>query len=150
MAGIATTNWDTAEQAEEAFYRAFQNGDLDAMMEVWSEDDDIVCIHPQGPRLVGVQQVRESWAQILQGSPPLRLQLSDQRGVDGDGIAIRYVNENIFLPGDEQARFTVLATNVYRRTNEGWRIILHHASPTPESLRDLQRAQGDNRAPTYH
>jgi len=27
--------------------------------------------------------------------------------------------------------FTVLATNAYRRTDSGWRLVLHHASPSP-------------------
>ena len=37
------------EQAEAAFYSAFEKADLDAMMSVWAEDEDIVCMHPGRP-----------------------------------------------------------------------------------------------------
>jgi len=135
---------ESAEQAEDAFYRAFQARDLHAMMAVWSEEDDIVCIHPQGPRLEGYEQIRDSWAQILENSPPMQFRLSKLRRVDSGSISVRYVNENIYLPNGEQPQFTILATNIYRLTGKGWRIILHHASPTPEALRNLQQVRSED------
>ncbi len=57
----------TPQDAEAAFYEAFEKGDLDAMMGVWADDDDILCVHPAGPRLSGVEQVREAWRQIFSG-----------------------------------------------------------------------------------
>lgn len=144
MVAVEASNFASADQAESEFYRAFQANDLPAMMAVWSNEDDIVCIHPQGPRLEGYEQVRESWKQILQNSPPIRLHLTEQRRIDGDSIAIRYVNENIHLGDDQEPQFTIHATNVYRRTSGGWRIILHHASPTPETLLNLQQRQSED------
>lgn len=143
MAAIKTPKFATADQAESEFYRAFQAHDLPAMMAVWSDEDDIVCIHPQGPRLEGYAQIRQSWAQILHNSPPIRFQFTEQRRIDGDSIAIRYVYENIYLGNGTDPRFTIMATNVYRRTSKGWRIILHHASPTPETLFNLQQRQSE-------
>ena len=55
----------TSEEAEIGFYEAFSNADLDAMMEVWAPSDEIICIHPNGPRLEGVAAVRDSWALIF-------------------------------------------------------------------------------------
>lgn len=141
MVAIGTSRFASAEQAESEFYRAFQAHDLPAMMAVWSDEDDIVCIHPQGPLLEGHEQIRESWTQILRNSPPIRFRLTEQRRVDGDSIAIHYVNENIYLTDGQQPPLTIHATNVYRRTSKGWRIILHHASPTPETLLNLQQRQ---------
>ena len=63
----------TPDDAETAFYDAFERADLAAMMAVWAESDDIVCIHPQGPRLAGFEAVRESWAQIFAGGAQLRV-----------------------------------------------------------------------------
>ncbi len=139
MVAVDPANFASPEQAEKAFYRAFQALDLEAMMAIWSDEDDIVCIHPQGPRLEGYEQIRESWAQILGNSPPIQLRLSAQRRIDSDTIAVHYVNENIYLAAEQQPQFTILATNIYRRTSSGWRIILHHASPTPESLTNMDR-----------
>jgi ketosteroid isomerase-like protein len=38
----------TADDAERAFYEALAKSDLDAMMAVWSEDEETVCILPGG------------------------------------------------------------------------------------------------------
>ena len=58
------TTFPTPQDAETAFYEALEAGNLDAMMEVWAEDEEIVCVHPGGERLVGYDAVRSSWAQI--------------------------------------------------------------------------------------
>ncbi len=59
----------TPEAVQTAFYEALEAGDVDALMEVWSEDDEIVCIHPGGPRLVGHQAIAASWREILSNGP---------------------------------------------------------------------------------
>jgi ketosteroid isomerase-like protein len=59
----------TAQDAENAFYEALERCDLDGMMAVWAEDDEIICVHPTGPRLSGPEQIRESWARIFSGGP---------------------------------------------------------------------------------
>jgi len=129
---------ETAEQAESAFYAAFERADAKAMMEVWSEDDNIMCIHPNGPRLSGQQEVREGWFQIMKYSPNMRFKLTFLDCVQEADLAVHYVNEQIHVGGQDEPEFTVLATNVYRRTQDGWRMVMHHASPTPESLRTMQ------------
>ena len=64
---VSTKIFPTAQDAENAFYEALERGDLEGMMAVWAEDEEIVCVHPGGPRLSGQDQVRESWAQIFSG-----------------------------------------------------------------------------------
>jgi hypothetical protein len=51
------------------------------------------------------------------------------RSVDS-GLAVHVVIESIYLHGDTRPRPPVIATNVYKRTDTGWRMILHHASPS--------------------
>ena len=55
-----STIYTTTEDAEEAFYDAIGRGDLDALMAIWSEDEEIVCIHPTGQRMDGHAAIRES------------------------------------------------------------------------------------------
>ena len=121
----------TAQDAENAFYEALERGDLEAMMAVWAEDEDIICVHPGGPRLCGQDQVRESWRRIFAGGPSPRLAISHQVAVAAMMIAVHSVHENFILPGEPQPRPPILATNVYLRTAAGWRMIVHHASPVP-------------------
>jgi uncharacterized protein (TIGR02246 family) len=121
----------TAQDAENAFYEALERGDLEGMMAVWSEDEDIVCVHPGGPRLAGQDQVRESWAKIFAGGTGPRVHISQQVAVSGMMIAVHSVHENFSVAGDARAHAAVIATNVYLRTAAGWRMIVHHASPAP-------------------
>ena len=121
----------TAQDAESAFYEALERGDLEGMMAVWAEDEDIICVHPAGPRLSGQDQVRESWARIFAGGAGPRVQITQQVAVSGMMIAVHSVYENFSIEGDAKPQVPVIATNVYLRTAAGWRMIVHHASPAP-------------------
>ena len=56
-----------AEFANDAFYLAFNSGDLDQMSAIWSRDYPVVCIHPGWPPLFGYEAVLQSWEQIFTG-----------------------------------------------------------------------------------
>ncbi|MGE0483273.1 MAG: nuclear transport factor 2 family protein [Gammaproteobacteria bacterium] len=118
-------------EAEQAFYAAFEAGDLEAMMRVWAYSFDIVCVHPAGPRLEGVDAIRRSWRHIL-ADPVLRsFDLRGRLVVGSDDIRIHTLEEHIGVPGSHLYAPPVLATNVYHRLDDGWRMILHHASMLP-------------------
>ena len=85
------TLFATPQDAEAAFYEALEKSDLDAMMAVWADDDDIVCVHPGGVRLSGVAQVREAWRQIFAGGQTLRFRLRHQQSLNGMTLAVHSV-----------------------------------------------------------
>jgi ketosteroid isomerase-like protein len=124
-----------AQDAENAFYEALERADLEAMMSVWAEDEEIVCVHPSGPRLTGQDQVRESWRQIFSGAAGARIQVTLQAQTSGIMFAVHSVLETFPVEGEAQPA-TVVATNVYLRTPAGWRILVHHASPAPQRARE--------------
>ena len=123
----------TPDDAETAFYEAFERADIAAMMAVWAETDDVVCIHPQGPRLAGFEAVRESWVQIFAGGAQLRVRTTEARNFDGQTLAVHTVIELVASPGEQSPVTSIHATNVYELTEGGWRMIVHHASPAPEA-----------------
>jgi uncharacterized protein (TIGR02246 family) len=127
---VSSKIFPTAQDAENAFYEALERGDLEGMMAVWAEDEDVICVHPGGPRLCGQDQVRESWARIFAGEARARVQITDQVAVTGMMIAVHSVHERFVSETGEPA-IPILATNVYLRTAAGWRMIVHHASPVP-------------------
>jgi uncharacterized protein (TIGR02246 family) len=134
---VKKSTFPTPQDAEAAFYEALEARDLEAMMEVWAEDEDIVCVHPGGPRLAGYDQVRASWAQILGSGQRLKVHVSNQVVLPGMMLAVHSVHENILVQGEPRPRAPIAATNVYLRTGNGWRMILHHGSPAPQSPRAL-------------
>jgi uncharacterized protein (TIGR02246 family) len=128
---VSARIFPTAQDAEAAFYEALERADLELMMAVWSEDEDILCVHPGGARLTGQDQVRESWRQILAGGARARVHLSQQVAITGPMVAVHGVHENFSVPGEKRPLQAVIATNVYLRTAAGWRMIVHHGSPAP-------------------
>jgi uncharacterized protein (TIGR02246 family) len=129
-----TRNFPTAQDAENAFYEALERADLEAMMAVWAEDEDIVCVHPAGARLAGQDQVRESWSRIFSGGPQARVHVAQQVAASGMMMAVHSVVETFTVEGAQRGDARpapILATNVYLRTGAGWRMVVHHASPAP-------------------
>jgi uncharacterized protein (TIGR02246 family) len=123
----------TAQDAEAAFYEALERADLELMMAVWSEDEEIVCVHPGGPRLAGQDQVRESWRQIFAAGASGRLHVTQQVTIGGTMVAVHSVHENFSRPGENRPLQAVVATNVYLRTAAGWRMVAHHGSAAPSA-----------------
>ena len=123
--------FNTPLEAEAAFYAAFAKRDLDAMMAVWADADDVVCVHPVDTPRVGVAAVREGWTAVLRNEREITFAVQEKHRSDTDTLAVHVVLEHIRIRGRSQP--PVASTNVYRRTESGWRMILHHASPAPEA-----------------
>ena len=130
----------TPDEAETAFYTAFANTDLDSMMAVWLDSDVISCVHPVGPRLNGREAVRASWAGIFRNSGSLKFRLAEVQRIQDGLLAVHVLHEHITVPGEIEERPPAVATNVYQLTDQGWRMILHHASPVATQLRSAPAA----------
>ncbi|MBM3342643.1 MAG: nuclear transport factor 2 family protein [Betaproteobacteria bacterium] len=142
---MKTALYANSQEAEAAFYDALSKNDLDAMMAVWADDDDIYCIHPGAPRIAGVQNVRESWRRIFTGGQSLSFQLRARHELHGMMIAIHSVYEYISVAGQGASRTPMLATNIYLRTDHGWRMVAHHASPAPAAPAAQPSAENEAR-----
>src|SRR3954468_18249448 len=56
----------SAAEVEAAFYEALNRADVEALMALWADDEEIVCIHPGGPRLHGHAAIQASWQAIFE------------------------------------------------------------------------------------
>lgn len=123
----------SAEETEAAFYEALQAADIELLMACWSDDDDVVCVHPGGPRIVGLAAIRATFDAIFSNGS-IRARPENVRKVHGLSSAVHNVLERVDVmtpTGPSQAY--VLATNVYHQTVQGWRMVAHHASPGNQS-----------------
>lgn len=136
-----TPHFLTPEEAEIAFYQAFESADLDIMMRIWSPDDGIACVHPMGKMLRGQTPVREGWRQIFRSGERMHFEVVQEQRNQDQGIAVHVVTENIYLHGEVRARPPVVATNIYKLTELGWRMIVHHASPSVLNTLDRELAR---------
>jgi len=138
---MARKIFPTPADCELAFYDAFERGDLKLMMAVWADEPDTICVHPQGPRLSGLTAIRDAFADIFSHSPgsKARIKVSELRKHQGQTLAIHSVYESFMVDTPPGAAVPepveippVLATNVYLLTPNGWRMIVHHASLSPQ------------------
>jgi len=131
----------TAAETEAAFYDALQRGDVDRLMRLWSDDDEVACVHPNGPRLVGQGAIRAAFEAVLSAGgvdiAPVHV-----RCVESPGCSVHHVLEKVqaaTVQGLQTAY--VLATNVYLRTPQGWLMVAHHASPgQPDEMQEMIEA----------
>ncbi len=118
-----------ADDVETAFYDALQAADIERLMACWADEDDIVCVHPGGARLVGAGAIRASFeALFANGSIAARPERIHR--VEAMAACVHSLIERIdILTPDGPAQAYVTATNVYHKTAQGWRMVAHHASP---------------------
>jgi ketosteroid isomerase-like protein len=119
----------TPDELEAQFYDALRRGDIDALMGVWADDDEIVCVHPGGPRVVGPAAIRAGFEAIF-ANGPIPVHPEQVHRLDALSGTVHHLLEKIEVPTDEGPRTAwVMATNVYLQTAQGWRLVAHHASP---------------------
>lgn len=130
----------SADEVEAAFYEALQQGDATQLMACWSDDDEIVCVHPGSPRLVGPHAVRAAFEAML-AHGGLRVRPQQMHRVQALGSAVHSVVEHVevALP-DGMHVAVVVATNVYHKTPQGWRMVAHHASAATQPPAGAQSA----------
>lgn len=122
----------TPDDVEHAFYDALQLGDIERLMACWADEEDIVCVHPGGPRLVGPVAIRAAFETMFAGGS-IRAYPEQVLRLTAHGCSVHNVVERVELLTDDGLRWAyVMATNVYVKTAQGWRLATHHASPGQE------------------
>lgn len=119
----------TPDDIEAAFYEALQTGDIDKLMACWADEDEIVCIHPGGPRVIGADAIRATFeAMFAHGS--IRAWPEQVRKTESLASVVHNLLERVEVASAEgPMNAWVVATNVYLKTAQGWRMVAHHASP---------------------
>lgn len=135
----------TPEEAEAAFYRSIERADIQELDAVWSLEDSVVCVHPGATRIEGRKAVMDSFADLFFDAPVLNFKIVDTLYTGSDDLAVHLVREEIELDG--QVVSIMVSTNIYQWESGGWRMMLHHASPEPDSafqddFDDFQRFDG--------
>ncbi|MFK0257607.1 nuclear transport factor 2 family protein [Streptomyces sp. NPDC090445] len=147
---MSRTDIEAVEQVNTAFYEAMERGDFDAMSALWLEDE-VSCVHPGWPVLSGRGEVLRSYALIMSHTEYIQFFLTDTKVAVIADTALVTCTENILSggpagDGGELGPLVgqlVVATNVFRRTSEGWRLWSHHGSPVlTESDEDEEEASG--------
>ena len=91
----------------ELFYQAFEQLDVALMDSIWAHQEYVTCIHPGWSIRVGWPAVRDSWVVICTENITSRV-------------------------GENPQNSRVVATNLFERIGDEWKMIHHHGSPLME------------------
>jgi ketosteroid isomerase-like protein len=110
-------------------------------MVCWADEDEIICVHPGGPRSVGAQAIRAVFERMF-ANGTIRAWPERVRKIESLASSVHNVLERIEVMTQEGPREAyVIATNVYHKTAQGWRMVAHHASPgTPQEMQEVSDA----------
>jgi ketosteroid isomerase-like protein len=120
------------QEANRRFYQALSELDLKAMEDVWHHESQVSCVHPGWPPLSGWERVREGWARIFDNTVSQR--------VEPRNVEVRVFGELGWVSCLEQITASsrtggtislAASNNLFLKTKEGWKMILHHASSIP-------------------
>jgi uncharacterized protein (TIGR02246 family) len=130
----------SAQTVEDAFYDALARADLAAMMALWADDDDVVCVHPGGQRLVGLEAIRQAWAAIFENGG-VDARTVDLRVHQTATCEVHHLLEQVTVRNANQTQvIEVSVVNVYVKSARGWHLLIHHASTPIQSERSEAQA----------
>ena len=129
------------DEIEQQFYEALQQGDIERLMAVWSDDEDITCVHPGGPRVVGAGAIRAAFDSMF-ANGTIDARPEKVRRLQTHSCAVHSVLEQVRVMTQEGPHTAwVVATNVYVKGAQGWRLVAHHASPgSPREVQEIVEA----------
>ncbi|MET8696620.1 nuclear transport factor 2 family protein [Streptomyces bauhiniae] len=156
----ADVDVEEVSAANTSFYEAMERGDFEEVAGLWLAPTDlgvdeeyhdpadtgvVSCVHPGWPVLTGRGEVLRSYALIMANTDYIQFFLTDVHVSVTGNTAIVSCTENILSggPAPEEGEELgplvgqlVVATNVFRRTPEGWKLWSHHASPVLATSED--------------
>lgn len=128
---------DRVRETNDRFYAAMNSLDITEMDAVWMDAREAVCVHPGREAITGYERIRESWLMIFAATDSMMIASTNELVTIAGDVAWVACTETISIMTDEGlAAAAAQATNIFRRRTDGWRMILHHASPVPLTTQD--------------
>ena len=117
-------------EANQAFYRAFEKKDIEAMEALCSKGIGSLCIHPGRKALKGWDAIRQSWVQIFKATRYLEIDLDVMSvGISGDLAYVVLVEKVMQVAGNRRLEAKSMATNMFEHMGGKWYLVHHHGSP---------------------
>ena len=118
------------QATNEAFYRAFEKKDIEAMEQLWSKGSGSLCIHPGQSALKGWDDIRRSWVQIFKNTQYLEIDIDLVTTEVNSTIAYIVLTETVRqVIRRRQMVAKSTATNIFEKMGDRWYLIPHHGSP---------------------
>lgn len=96
------------------------------MSNVWLDSPSIVCTHPMAARIVGYRLIIGSFMGLFQNQGEVAVTLEQVETMLTKDMSVR---TGVEVLHQDAMEYRMQVTNVFRSTEEGWKMVLHHASP---------------------
>jgi ketosteroid isomerase-like protein len=125
IASLEDEDRDGVVEANRAFYRAFVRRDVAALDELWASATPVACLHPGQPPLFERAAIMSSWQAILRNaSTPTEIRIVE------DSVVVRG-RMGIVICREVLPRAHLMATNMFVREGDAWKIALHQSAVAP-------------------
>lgn len=132
-------------EASARFYDALTrmaNGESGTMADLWLHGSEGTTMHPIGGRQEGWNDVSASFDGVASAAGGGRVRLDDQLVVVAGDVAWEAgVERGHITLGGERVEIDGRVTNVYRRDEAGWKLVHHHADPSPAMIEAVRKLQ---------
>ncbi len=116
--------------ANEAFYRAFEKKDIEAMSVVWSQGTGSLCIHPGRNVLRGWKDIRSSWELIFRNTQYIEIETDIITTEVRDNLAyVILIEKMLQVSSGRRVQAQSMATNIFEYMASSWYLVHHHGSP---------------------
>lgn len=120
--------FEAADDVLDAHREALRQRDLDSMLSLWTDDDSISCVLAGGTRVVGHDQLRESFAKLFETQALLMDPLETTIHVLSGTTLIETTEALRVDANATEADMYLHVTYVLLHTHEGWRLLHLHSS----------------------
>lgn len=128
-----TDNMEAVLAANRAFYEAASALDVARMEEVWAHAPYVSAVHPGQPIQKGWDEVRQGWVSLFSSFSAIEVAMPDPLfRIDGDAAWV--AGKEAFsarMTSGKEVEETLLATSIFERSADGWRMVHHHVSVLP-------------------
>lgn len=129
---MSSPDRDEILRVNNLFYRALGTRDLKLMEKVWINDERAGCVHPGWTILRSWEAIMQSWENVFDPEDQVDINLSSiTLNIKGDIAWVTCIQEMTYIKRNPVMFNISQSTNIFEKTELGWEMLIHHASPLP-------------------
>lgn len=119
------------------FYKALGTRDLELMRTVFVHDERAGCMHPGWVMLEGWEAIMQSWENVFDPQDQLNIKLHNVSvDIQGNAAWVTCIQELTYIRRDPNFMNVSVSTNIFEKSESGWQMVIHQASPVPVVARE--------------
>lgn len=127
-------------EADIRFLRALESLNAEKILSCWSTWNGTTLLFPGVDVARGWDSINEAWGTVSANTRHLNILLKPISIIRLGDFGFTFLSGSIISThGDETLTVEVYMTNVYRREEDGWKLIHHHTSPAPHQPSYLEQ-----------